>query len=100
MNSCLEQEYIQQSIAILSKHHYRVERIEATRTRHGSHYYIQIDPPAEADTVNRLQYLLGDDAKRVSLNQARINAGLPEWNKLFEAIGKKLRTIYPRTELD
>jgi hypothetical protein len=91
----LEKEYVRQSIETLSKHNLRVEWIKATRTWNGTHYYIQIDPPVEAHTANRLQYLLGDDAKRVSLNEARINTGLSEWNKLFEAVGRKLRTVYP-----
>jgi hypothetical protein len=55
---------------------------------HGRHYYIHIDP------ANRLQYLLGDDANRVDYNQARINSGLPEWNKLFETVGRQIRIVY------
>lgn len=97
VSSRLEREYVRQSIAILRKHHLRGPTINATRTHHGRHYYIKIDPPVEAHTANNLQYLLGDDAKRVSYNAARINSGLEEWNKLFEAVGRKLKTLYPRT---
>jgi hypothetical protein len=68
--------------------------IRSTQTQHGMHFYIKIDPPVDAHTANNLQYLLGDDAKRVSYNRARINSGLVEWNKLFERIGARLRTIY------
>ena len=71
----LEQQYIQNAITILRKHRLRVEWVKATRTRHGRHYYIHIAPSIDASTTNRLQYLLGDDSKRVSLNQARINGG-------------------------
>jgi hypothetical protein len=95
VDSSLEKQYVQQTVEILFKHNVKVRRIEATRTRLGRHYYIQIEPSVDANTANRLQYLLGDDAKRVSLNQARINSGLEDWNLLFEAVGRKLRTLYP-----
>lgn len=91
----LEREYIQATVTILSKRRIRVVSIKASKTRHGTHYYIEVDPSVDANTANRFQYLVGDDAKRVSLNQARINAGLSEWNKLFEAVGRRLRTVYP-----
>jgi hypothetical protein len=94
VTSQLEREYIQQTIAILQRHHVNVEWIRATRTHHGRHYYIKINPAVDAHTANDLQYLLGDDASRVDYNRARINSRLEEWNKLFEASGRKLRTIY------
>jgi hypothetical protein len=90
----LETEYVEQAIGMLSKHHVKVQWIKTTRTRYGSHYYIHIKPSVDANTANRLQYLLGDDTKRVSLNQARINSGLQEWNLLFEPVGRQLRTLY------
>ena len=94
----LEREYVQDSITILRRRHIRVKSIEATRTQHGRHYYFHIHPSVDALTANRLQYLLGDDPKRVGYNQARIDSGLLEWNKLFEAIGRRLITLYRRTE--
>ncbi len=98
VDSKLEQEYIRSVLEILSKRQLRVECVQATRTHHGRHYYIHIDPPVDATTGNRLQYLLGDDAKRVDYNQVRIDSGLPEWNKLFELIGRRLIILYRRTE--
>jgi hypothetical protein len=92
----LEQQYIQDSIAILRKHGITVEQIKATRTYHGRHYYITIHPPVDAHTANNLQYLLGDDSKRVGFNEARINSKLAHWNILFEAVGRKLMTLYHR----
>ena len=92
----LEMEYVHEAVALLEKRGLRVEQIQATTTFHGVHYYITISPPIDASTANRLQYLLGDDSKRVDYNQARIDSGLREWNKLFEALGRKLRTIYSR----
>jgi hypothetical protein len=94
VHKLLEQEYVRQSIEILSKHNVRVLWIKASRTGKGSHYYIRIHPPAEATKANCLQYLLGDDAKRVSLNRARINSGLEDWNLLFESVGRILRILY------
>ena len=96
MTSGLEREYVEHAISLLRKHHARVEWIRATRTHHGRHYYIKIHPPVDAHTANKLQYLLGDDANRVDYNRARINSRLEEWNKLFEAVGRKLRILYPR----
>ena len=62
--------------------------------RKGLHFYIKIDPPIGAMLLLKLQFLLGDDAQRVSLNRARVRAGFKDWNKLFEKEGTKLRTLY------
>jgi hypothetical protein len=96
VDSELEDEYIQDSLAILSRRRIRVLKIEVTRTYHGRHYYFYLAEPVDAQTANRLQYLLGDDPRRVDYNRARINSRLVGWNKLFEAIGRQLRTIYPK----
>ncbi len=94
VDSQLEQEYIRNTVAILSKHHVIVVLIRATRTQHGRHYYIRVNPPVDAHVANRLQYLLGDDPKRVAYNEARIKSSLPEWNKLFERIDASTITVY------
>jgi hypothetical protein len=96
VSSQLEREWVRQTRAILRRHHESVEWIKATRTRHGRHYYIKIDPPVSAKTANELQYLLGDDANRVDYNRARINSGLAHWNRLFEDLGRKMVTLYRR----
>ena len=98
IDSELEREYIQDALAILSRRGIHVVKIKATRTYHGRHYYFHLAEPVDAQTANRLQYLLGDDPKRVDYNQARINSRLIGWNKLFETIGRKLRTIHPNPE--
>ncbi len=36
----------------------------------GFHTYIKINPPVHSELANRLQFLLGDDRHRVSLNRA------------------------------
>jgi hypothetical protein len=99
VDSELENEYIQDALAILSRRRIRVLKIEATRTYHGRHYYFHLAEPVDAQTANRLQYLLGDDSRRVDFNRARINSRLVGWNKLFETIGRKLRTIYSNPAL-
>ena len=50
----------------------------------GFHAYVHFAPAVDPELANRLQFLLGDDRHRVSLNRARIWAGLNEWNKLLE----------------
>jgi hypothetical protein len=64
--------------------------------RKGFHVYVEITPPVHAELAWRLQFLLGDDCRRVSLNRARLRAGFSDWNKLFEAVGTKPTTIYKR----
>ncbi len=64
--------------------------------RKGFHVYAEIEPPIHAELAWRLQFLLGDDCRRVSLNRARWRAGFSDWNKLFERIGPRLRTVYKR----
>ncbi len=64
--------------------------------RKGFHVYVEIVPPAHAETAWRLQFLLGDDCLRVSLNRARLRAGFSGWNKLFEEPEAKVTTIYRR----
>lgn len=71
-----------------------VTKIEMSRTNKGQHFYIGIQPSVSAHLANRLQYLLGDDSRRVDYNRARIRSTYPEWNKLFEDIGRRFRTLY------
>ena len=62
--------------------------------RKGYHVYIYLAQSVPALLAWRIQYHLGDDAKRVSLNRARMKAGFGEWNKLFEGIRPRFSTIY------
>jgi hypothetical protein len=64
--------------------------------RKGFHVYAEITRPVHAELAWRLQFLLGDDCKRVSLNRARLRAGFSGWNKLFEPAGTKPKPIYNR----
>lgn len=81
--------------ATCRKYRVTVISIRMSRSRRkGIHFYIEIAPPIDAKTANRLQWLLGDDSSRVDFNRARIDSGLNEWNKLFEEPGRRLRRIY------
>lgn len=62
----------------------------------GYHAYIDITPSVHPELANQLQFLVGDDRHRVSLNRARMRAGLDQWNKLFEDPNIKLTVIYGR----
>jgi len=90
----LQREYVQTVINICRERGIKVLWIKRTDTAHGVHYYIKISPPVGAMTANNLQYLLGDDSKRVGFNKARIESGLVEWSKLFERAGCRMTTIY------
>lgn len=69
------------------------EYVCMTKTRKGLHFYIGINPPIHAELSNKLQWLLGDDCRRVDFNRARIRVGYGGWNKLFERIGAKPQSI-------
>jgi hypothetical protein len=90
----LNREYVHTIIDICRKYGVKVLWIKTSITAHGRHFYIKIDRPVDAQTANELQYLLGDDSRRVDFNRARIESGLQGWNKLFERIGAILRTVY------
>jgi len=92
----LNGQYVETIIDTCRKHGVTVLSIKSSETRHGMHFYIRIDPPVDGHTANNLQYLLGDDSKRVAFNRARVESGLIGFNKLFERPNARLRTIYRR----
>ena len=65
--------------------------------RKGFHVYIDVAPLIHAELAWRLQFDLGDDGRRCSLNRARLRAGFSEWNKLFESVRPRMTTIYLRS---
>lgn len=98
-DSFVKRHWIQDYLRLVlnSCHEYgiRVVSVEKTLSEHrGIHFYIEITPPVEAEFANRLQWLLGDDSRRVDFNRARIESGLNEWNKLFERPNARPRTVY------
>lgn len=89
------QGYLRLVLNTCREYRIRVASVEKTLSeRRGIHFYIEITPPVEAEFANRLQWLLGDDCRRVDFNRARIESGLNEWNKLFERPNARLRTVY------
>jgi hypothetical protein len=98
VDATLNRQYVETILDTCRKHRVTVLSVKSTKTRHGRHFYIKIDPPVDAHTANNLQYLLGDDANRVDFNRARIESGLVGWNKLFEAVGRRLKTLYLHRE--
>jgi hypothetical protein len=71
---------------VLESYGLRATAIRITRSRSkGYHARIYLNKPVPAQFANMLQWLLCDDSPRVGFNDARINAGFDEWNKLFEA---------------
>jgi hypothetical protein len=65
--------------------------------RKGQHFYIKLKQAVDSEFANMLQWLLGDDCRPVNFNNARIESGLVEWNKLFEVPCSRLRTLYEAT---
>ena len=64
-------------IPLLKRFDVRVVSIKKTNSRKkGMHFYIKINKAIQPQRANKLQYLLGDDAKRVAFNDARIRSGL------------------------
>jgi hypothetical protein len=68
--------------------------VEMSRSKKGLHFYIGIQPRVSDELASRLQWLLGDDCRRVDYNRARIRSRYPDWNKLFERIGQRFVTLY------
>ncbi len=65
--------------------------------RKGLHFYIRIQRAIDSNLANLIQWLLGDDSRRVDFNRARIQSGLREWNKLFEVSKRRRKIIYKRS---
>ncbi len=74
-----------------------IEPVEISKfkTSRGWHVYIKIDRNVPDKTINKLQFLLGDDTTRVKINQWRIERGIKRWNKLFSRVlyRKKVKAI-------
>jgi hypothetical protein len=88
-------DYIALILRICRAYNLCVKSIRMTRSKSkGQHFYIQIEPSVEPELANRLQWLLGDDCRRVDFNRARIRSHLPEFDKLFEEPNRRLRTLY------
>jgi hypothetical protein len=88
-------DYVRTIRTICQQHHVHVVSVRISNSRSkGVHFYVEITPAIDANLANRLQFLLGDDCRRVDFNRARISSGLNEWNKLFERTRARVRTIF------
>jgi hypothetical protein len=88
-------DYVHVILTVCRLNHVKVNSVEICRsTNKGLHFYIEIQPPLLAESANQLQWLLGDDCRRVDYNRARIRSRYPDWNKLFERIGQRFETLY------
>lgn len=88
-------DYVRTIRAVCKLHQVVVLSVRACNSHSkGLHFYIDVKPAIEAELANKLQFLLGDDCRRVDFNRARINSDLNEWNKLFERAEARARTIY------
>ncbi len=92
--------YANTIIRVCESYNLTVEAIKMCNSKKkGIHFYVEVNPCVEAVLANMLQWLLGDDCRRVDFNRARIESGLTEWNKLFEVANRKLKTVYRRNLL-
>ncbi|MCM8802828.1 MAG: hypothetical protein NC827_05930 [Candidatus Omnitrophica bacterium] len=71
---------------ILERMKCKVLRTNIFETKRGFHAYFVIDKKLNDNQLNMLQFLLGDDATRVKINEWRIKRGIRRWNKLFSKI--------------
>jgi hypothetical protein len=89
-------DYVEVVRSICQMRRVHVCYLEMSRSKKGLHFYIGIQPSVGSELANRLQWLLGDDCRRVDYNRARIRSHYPDWNKLFERIGQRFVTLYSR----
>jgi len=83
-------------ISMLKELGYDVKRIRIYETKRGLHIFIYLEQEIPDDEIiNMLQFLCGDDATRVKINQWRIKRGFKDWNKLFSDViyRKKARVV-------
>jgi len=88
------QDYVRAITSICQMKRVKVTSVEMGRSKKGLHFYIGIQPRVSGEFANQLQWLLGDDCRRVDYNRARIRSHYPDWNKLFERIGQRFVTLY------
>jgi hypothetical protein len=87
--------YLQHILAVVFSYRLEVVYVQWCLSLHkGMHLYVKLNKRIEAELAWLLQLLLGDDSVRADFNRARIEAGVRNWNRLFERANVKLHTIY------
>jgi hypothetical protein len=80
---------------------YRVEHFYIAPSQRGFHAWIHIASKKRLsdEDINRLQFVLGDDATRCKINAEKIKNGLSDWNRLFSrVIWRRKSKYYVRCE--
>lgn len=72
--------------AIIEKEGLSIEYSKTFQTKRGFHAYFKLTKNLPDEEINKLQFLLGDDATRVKINAWRIKRGIKRWNKLFHKV--------------
>ena len=78
--------WISTRIDILKGLGYCTEYYKIFPSKRGFHAYFKLYQDIADEEANRLQFLLGDDATRVKINQWRIKRRIKIWNKLFHKV--------------
>jgi phosphopantetheine adenylyltransferase len=61
--------------------------------KRGHHIWIHLHEYLDDATINKLQFMLGDDRTRWKINQIRIERGIKRWNILFtDVLWEKAKT--------
>jgi len=95
----LMQDWVRMAVATCKIHGVTIQSIFTNPSkRKGFHIRVMISRPENPWLVWRLQYLLGDDSMRASMNRLRLKAGFDEGNKLFEDIRPRFTRIYAGRE--
>lgn len=73
-----------------------VDAFYVAPSERGFHAWIHVVSPRRLSDgeVNKLQFVLGDDATRCRINQWKIEAGVRGWNKLFSRVVWRRRSRY------
>ena len=79
-------EWMQTRWLMLEKLGHPMDETKTFPTKRGLHIYVKLQKDVDAETANKLQFLLGDDHTRVKINQWRIKRGIKRWNKLFHKV--------------
>jgi len=88
-------EWIETRKTILESLGYKVKRIDIFKSsKRGFHAYIQLDRPIPPQTLNKLQFLCGDDPTRVKINNWRIQRGIKDWNVLYHRVLYRKKAKY------
>ena len=80
-------EYIEVCKFILENYYnLKVKKIIVRNTARGHHIWIHLNNNLDDATINKLQFVLGDDRTRWKINQMRVERNTKRWNILFTKV--------------